>query len=161
MQNPVFQYDDRLEDQPRMPVHDQDSASLEPMHSCLLSTQNNHIEIDFASSPLYMNSGLDLSGVAINEHDRLLQMCMNKFLITTCSQCLLVLLTIKDDTEFCILPLTSDMTINPFRCHPTNIPRIKTTIPFDSGALLPPFGSFHRYIANGVIETSEHSCSNT
>lgn len=108
---------DGFEEQPRIPAHDQDIAFLEPIHSYLSSTPNNHIEIDFASSSLHMNSGLEISGIAINEHDGLLQMCMNHFFIPPPSQFSLTLLTIKDDTEFCVLPLTSDMTVNPFRCH--------------------------------------------
>lgn len=93
---PSVNMTDIFEEQPRILAHD----------------------LDFAyASPLHVNIGLELSGIAINEHDGLLQMCMDNFPIPIPPQLLLALLTIKDDTEFCVLPLTSDMTVNPFRCH--------------------------------------------
>ena len=58
-------------------------------------------------------SGLLGAGQVGNQHDALLQLCKSEqynmdWSILTCWRCL-------DDTEFCILPLTSDTALNPFR----------------------------------------------
>lgn len=47
-----------------------------------------------------------------NDHDWLLELCKkHKFPVVV-----LATLTGQDDSQFCVLPLTGDLTVNPFRC---------------------------------------------
>ncbi|KAK2756180.1 hypothetical protein FQN54_005588 [Arachnomyces sp. PD_36] len=79
-------------------IQDLSSILAEPAQANFTNTAPNDAYIRGVgvsySSP---NNALELSSAFRNDHDNLLQMY---------------------DVEFCVLPLTSDITVNPFRCQP-------------------------------------------
>lgn len=105
------------QERPEILAHDLDAVLAEPLQPNLVNQQNyQRIEMDIvANSLLPLNDVLRLPEVDINDHDGLLQLCTDLAIYSI--SFMNYTDTKADDSKFCVLPLTSDMAVNPFRCQ--------------------------------------------